>query len=628
MASYLQIENISKSYGPKVLFEHIDFNINEGDKVALIAPNGSGKTSLLRFLAGKDASDGGGKVLFLKDIRIAFLEQEYAYDPQRTVREQILDDAKKQWKIEGEAQWEYELRMEQLLTQFGLGGPDKRMDQLSGGEVKRVAIVSMLASEPDFYIMDEPTNHLDLDAIELLENFLKQSRRTLFMVTHDRYFLDRICNTVMELDRGQIYIYRGDYVNFLERRQDRIDQFNAESERVRNLFRRELEWIHATPCARTGKAQYRINAFHELADRASQVYTTRQITLEGVGNASRLGGKIINCRHVQYDWEGIPMLRDFTYNFQRCDKVGIVGRNGVGKSTFLDLLTGAIAPDSGVIDRGETLKIGYYRQQGMEFRPGDTVLDIVPDTRLLGHFLFPHDMLSTRVERLSGGEKRRLYLLTILMQEPNLLILDEPTNDLDIVTLNILEEYLKEFQGSLLIVSHDRHFLDRVTDHLLVFCGEGIVKDFIGSFSEYRAYIRDVEKRRAGASAPRADGNYFPDKFAGKPISAPPSTTPTHGKPVPAPSSTTPTHGSSCHPERSEGPARQSKARKLTWKEQRELEAIEAELPQLEAEKAELEAKMSSGTLPYAGLQAASERIRTLMDEISRREERWLELSE
>ena len=585
MPSYLQIENISKSYGPKVLFEHIGFNINEGDKIALIAPNGTGKTSLLRILAGEDKSDSGGRILFLKDIRIAFLEQEYAYDPALTIEEQVLQhSAPLTAEFHEEERSDYRQRLREQLTNFRLPDPAKRMSALSGGEVKRVALSELLALQADFLILDEPTNHLDIEAIEYLEGYLRRSRCTLLMVTHDRYFLDRVCNTVMELDHGAVYIYKGDYQNYLEKRQERIANYNAETDKVRNLLRRELEWIHATPCARSGKAKYRIDAFHELADRAAQVYTSSQITLEGVGAASRLGSKIINCRDVCYDWEGIPMLRDFTYNFQRFDRIGIVGCNGVGKSTFLDLLTGAIAPDSGVIDRGETLKIGYYHQSGMDFQPDDTVLDIVPDTRLLGHFLFPHDMLSTRVGRLSGGEKRRLYLLTILMQEPNLLILDEPTNDLDIVTLNILEEYLKEYRGSLLIVSHDRHFLDRVTDHLLVFTGEGHVKDFIGKFSEYRAYIRDVEAQRKKAAA---------SSFAG----------PTGESPRPKP-------------------------RKLTWKEQRELEAIEAELPRLEAEKAEFEARMSSGTLPYAELQAASARIQTLMDEISRREERWLELSD
>ena len=614
MPSYLQIENISKSYGPKVLFERIGFNINEGDKIALVAPNGSGKTTLLRILAGEDSSDSGGRVLFLKDIRIAVLKQEYDYDPALTVEEQVLRHAAPALSAFHEEELrDYRQRLRELLSSFRLPDPGKPMASLSGGEVKRVALSELLALQADFLILDEPTNHLDIEAIEFLESYLKRSRCTLLMVTHDRYFLDRVCNTVMELDHGGIYIYKGNYQNYLEKREERIALYNAETDKVRNLLRRELEWIRATPCARSGKAQYRIDAFHELADRAAQVYRTQQLSLEGVGGSARLGGKVINCKDVCYDWEGIPMLRDFSYDFQRGDRVGIVGRNGVGKTTFLDLLTGAVAPDSGIIDRGETLKIGYYRQQGMDFRPGDTVLDIVPDTRLLGRFLFPHDMLSTRVERLSGGETRRLYLLTILLQEPNLLILDEPTNDLDIVTLNILEEYLKEFRGSLLIVSHDRHFLDRVTDHLLVFCGEGRVKDFIGSFSEYRAYVRDVEKKQraaapGGGSASLAAGGRLPREGLSAAerghVSGP------TGASLPTPQA---------------GPAR---PRKLTWKEQRELEALEAELPRLEAEKAELEARMSSGALPYTELQAASQRIQALMEQISQREERWLELSD
>lgn len=570
MPSYLQIENISKSYGPKILFEHIGFNINEGDKIALIAPNGTGKTSLLRILAGKDKSDSGGKILFLKDIRIAFLEQEYDFDPEADILTQAGGGQK----------------AKEFLTNFHLGDFSKKMKELSGGEVKRVALSGMLASEPDFLIMDEPTNHLDIEAIEFLEGYLRRSRCTLLMVTHDRYFLDRVCNIVMELDHGAVYIYKGNYQNYLEKREERISNYNAETDKVRNLLRRELEWIHATPCARSGKAKYRINAFHELADRASQAYTTRQITLEGVGAASRLGTKIINCKDVSCYWEDQCMLKDFTYNFQRYDKIGIVGRNGVGKSTFLNLLTGCGNETfTGVIDRGESLKIGYYKQTGIEFDPDETVLDVVNDTRLLGRFLFPHDMLSTRVGKLSGGEKRRLYLLTILMKEPNLLILDEPTNDLDIVTLNILEEYLKEYKGSLLIVSHDRHFLDRVTEHLLVFCGDGVVKDFIGNFSEYRAYIKDYEKEKDNRSAqekkekPAADVNARPDR-----------------------------------------------PRRLTWKEQKELEAIEMELPALEEEKKALEAQMSSGTLPYEKLQSASERIRELIDMIDKKEMRWLEL--
>ena len=577
MASYLQIENISKSYGPKILFENIGFNINEGDKIALIAPNGTGKTSLLRILAGKDKSDSGGKIMFLKDTRIAFLEQEYEFDPENDILTQAGGTQK----------------AKEILTNFKLGDFSRKMKSLSGGEVKRVALTQMLAREADFLIMDEPTNHLDIDAIEYLESYLKRSRCTLLMVTHDRYFLDRVCNTVMELDHGAVYVYKGDYQNYLEKRDERITNYNAETDKVRNLLRRELEWIHATPCARSGKAKYRINAFHELSDRASQTYSTKQITLEGVGNASRLGSKIINCKDVHYEWGSQTLLGGFTYNFQRYDKVGIVGRNGCGKSTFLNLLTGE-APYgedeekfSGIIDRGESLKIGYYKQTGIEFDPDETVLEVVNDTRLLGRFLFPHDMLSTRISKLSGGEKRRLYLLTILMKEPNLLILDEPTNDLDIVTLNILEEYLKEYKGSLLIVSHDRHFLDRVVDHLLVFCGDGNVKDFVGNFSEYRSYIKDYEAAQKK----------------------------TEPKPVPA---------------KPAAPARPrpDKPRRLTWKEQRELEALEAELPALEDEKKTLEEQMSSGTLPYDRLQAASERIQQIMSLIDEKEMRWLELQD
>lgn len=586
MASYLQIENISKSYGPKILFEHIGFNINEGDKIALIAPNGTGKTSLLRILAGEDKSDSGGRILFLKDIRIAFLEQDYEYDPDASILDQVKAHSASQTASMHEEQLvDYCQRVREQLSNFKVGDISRKMSDLSGGEVKRVALSELLALGADFLIMDEPTNHLDIEAVEYLEGYLKRSRCTLLMVTHDRYFLDRVCNTVMELDHGAVYIYKGDYQNYLEKRDERIANYNAETDKVRNLLRRELEWIHATPCARSGKAKYRIDAFHELSERASQVYTTKQITMEGVGGASRLGTKIINCNHVGYSWGDQKILDDFTYNFQRYDKVGIVGRNGIGKSTFMDLLTGAVQPLDGVVERGESLRIGYYRQEGMVFEKDETVLEIVNDTRLLNRFLFPHDMLSTRVSKLSGGEKRRLYLLTILMKEPNLLILDEPTNDLDIVTLNILEEYLNEYKGSLLVVSHDRHFLDRVVDHLLVFCGEGKVKDFVGSFSEYRAYIKDYEAQKKKEAEP---------KPAPKPVAA--------------------------KPERKPG--------KLTWKEQKELEALEKELPELEKEKAALEGEMSSGALAYEDLQKKAARIQEIIDTIDEKEMRWLELQE
>lgn len=592
MASYLQIENISKSYGPKILFEHIGFNVNEGDKIALIAPNGTGKTSLMRILAGKDKSDSGGRILFLKDIHIAFLEQEYDYDPQLPIFDQIIrHSAEATAEFHGERREEFERKVHEFLSNFRIGDHYRKMGGLSGGEIKRVALSEMLALDAEFLIMDEPTNHLDIEAIEYLEGYLKRSRCTLLMVTHDRYFLDRVCNIVMELDHGAVYTYKGNYQNYLEKRDERITNYNAQTDKVRNLLRRELEWIHATPCARTGKAKYRINAFHELQERSNQVYTTKQISLEGVGSASRLGSKIIDCHHLCYDWMGEPLLKDFSYKFQRCDKIGIVGRNGVGKSTFLDLLTGVIEPSSGVIERGESLKIGYYRQSGMSFEGDQTVLETVNDTRLLGRFLFPHDMLSTKVSRLSGGEKRRLYLLTILMQEPNLLILDEPTNDLDIVTLNILEEYLKEFKGSLLIVSHDRHFLDRVAEHLLVFCGKGVIKDFVGNFSEYRQYVRDYEAKLKQEENARARKN-----------KAEPTRT---------------TESRSANPDA---------PRKLSFKEKRELEQIEARLPELEEEKSTLENKMSSGALSYEELRQASERIEEIIAETDSLETRWLEL--
>lgn len=573
MPSFLQIENISKSYGNKVLFDNIAFNINEGDKIALIAPNGTGKTSLMRILAGKDKSDSGGSIKFLKEIRIAFLEQEFEHDPMLSIGETVFT-----------GDFEQELRARRILDELGLR-PEQKMNELSGGEVKRVAITQMLARDADFLIMDEPTNHLDLDAIEYLENYLKHSRCTLFMVTHDRYFLDRVCNTVMEMDRGAIYIYKGDYENFLVKRDERIANYNAETDRVRNVLRRELEWMHATPCARSGKAKYRKQAFWDLKERAGQAYVTREISLSELGGGSRLGTKIINCQDLCFSYDGKPYISHFTYNFQRYERVGIVGANGVGKSTFINLLVNGDMPS---IQRGESLKIGYYRQSGMQFDEDETVLEVVPDTHLLGRFLFPHDMLNNRISRLSGGERRRLYLLTILMKDPNVLILDEPTNDLDIVTLNILEEYLLEFKGTLLIVSHDRHFLDRLVDHLFVFCGDGVIKDFIGGYTEYRSFIKDyeAEKKRLAAS----------EKPAGTPAV----------RQAPTP----------------------SRPRKLTYKEQKEMEQLEKSMEELNAEKLELESLMNGGSADYQAILSASERYKALKDELDMAELRWLELSE
>ena len=602
MASYLQIENISKSYGPKVLFEKIGFNINEGDKIALIAPNGTGKTSLMRILAGKDKSDSGGKIMFLKDIKIAFLEQEYEFDPEKTIFDQIMSSSTEFTAgLDQEHLWEYERRVVKFLTNFNLGNPDQKMKELSGGEVKRVALTQMLASEAEFFIMDEPTNHLDIDAIEFLEGYLGRSRCTLLMVTHDRYFLDRVCNIVMEMDHGAIYTYKGNYQNYLEKREERISNYNAETDKVRNILRRELEWIRSTPCARTGKARYRINAFYDLKDRASQVYTQKQVNMDPMKGSTRLGTKIINCKDLSFYYGDQCYLDKFTYNFQRYEKVGIVGRNGAGKSTFLNILTGRMFEDdpgimTGVIERGESLKIGYYHQSGMSFNPNDTVLDIVNDTWLLNRFLFPHEMLNNKIEKLSGGEKRRLYLLTILMQQPNLLILDEPTNDLDIVTLNILEEYLKEFGGSLIIVSHDRHFLDKLVDHLFIFCGNGLVKDFIGSYSEYREFIKEYEAEQR--SQARAEEKAAKEKAA-KEAAA-------QGAGVAAP----------------------EKKRKLTYKEQKELEQLEKDLEALAAEKEELESALGSGTLPFDQLQAASQRIGEILSLTDEKEFRLLELYE
>ena len=589
MPSYLQIENISKSYGPKILFENIAFNINEGDKIALVAPNGTGKTTLLKILAGKEKSDSGGKVLFLRHIRIAFLEQDYDFDPALSIEAQVQRHSLKVLEnYSEEERMEFRVRLKEHLGNFGLHDPSRTMGELSGGEVKRVALSELMALDADFLILDEPTNHLDIDAVEYLEAQLRKSRRTLLMVTHDRYFLDRVCNTILELDHGSVYCYKGDYQNYLEKRDERISNFNARSDKIRNLLRRELEWIRATPCARSGKAKYRINAFHELEERASESLATKALDLSGVGGSARLGNKVINCKAVNYSWEGGIILKDFSYNFQRGDKLGIVGRNGIGKSTFLDLLTGSLEPQSGTIDRGESLIVGYYRQEGMQFNDNDCVQDIISDTSLLARFLFPHDSLTTRVSRLSGGERRRLYLLTVLSRNPNLLILDEPTNDLDIVTLNILEEYLRDYTGSLIIVSHDRHFLDRVADHLLVFCGDGKVKDFIGSLSEYRSFVKDWKASlKEGTASQKQQSKTEAQKSS-------PSARP----------------------------------KKITYRQQQELTQIETTLEALQAERKALEGDMSSGRLDFKDLQRASERVQQIIEESDALELRWLEINE
>ena len=623
MASFLQVENISKSYGDKVLFENISFNINEGDKIALIAPNGTGKSSLLKILAGIDSSDRGGEVKFMKDIKVAFLDQMTAFNSQNTLFDEVYSRLGDTYNVirnyekaveQGDERaisqamaamdaadgWSAEQRIKQVLSSLKLTNLNQRMGELSGGEAKRAAIALMMLQDADFLVMDEPTNHLDIDIIEFLEGYLQKSRCTLLMVTHDRYFLDRICNTIFELDRGELFAYRGNYSEFLAKREERYTNMQANIDKARNLLRRELEWIRSTPQARTGKARYRINAFYDLKDKAAVSLARRDVAIDVA--TSRLGGKIIDCEDVTLRFGERVMLDDFSYKFSRYERVGIVGRNGAGKSTFLNLLTGVLQPDKGSIEIGETLRIGYYRQQGISFKPGQRVIDVVREiaetvkaadghsisvTTMLNQFLFPPESHSKHVEILSGGEQRRLYLLTILMRNPNFLILDEPTNDLDIITLNILEEYLMQFKGCLLIVSHDRCFLDKTVDHLFIFNEGGAVKDFVGQYSEYREYIREEEAAQAKAAA---------EKSA---------------------KTTKPTNSHNTAPRR-----------KLSYKEQRELEQLEQDIPQLEQEKAEMEAKLSSGELSHDALMECSARIADIIEELEIKEMRWLELSE
>ncbi|MBO7331800.1 MAG: ABC-F family ATP-binding cassette domain-containing protein [Alistipes sp.] len=625
MSSFLQVENISKSYGDKVLFQNISFNINEGDKIALIAPNGTGKSSLLKILAGLDSSDRGGEIKFMKDIKVAFLDQNCDFTPTNTLFDEVYSRMGETYDVvmryeqailSGDERrieqaiaamdaadgWSAEQRVKQVLSSMHLTRLDQPMGELSGGEAKRAAIALMLLQDADFLIMDEPTNHLDIDVIEYLESHLQKSRCTLLMVTHDRYFLDRVCNTIFEIDRGELFCYRGNYSAFLEKREERYTNMQANIDKARNLLRRELEWIRSTPQARTGKARYRVNAFYDLKDKASVSLARSNVAIDVA--TSRLGGKIIDCEDVTLKFAERTMLDRFSYKFSRFERVGIVGKNGVGKSTFLNLLTGSLLPDGGSIERGETLRIGYYTQKGMNFKPGQTVFDIVHDiaetvttadghsisaTSMLNRFLFPPETLNKRVEILSGGEQRRLYLLTILMRNPNFLILDEPTNDLDILTLNVLEEYLISFKGCLLIVSHDRYFLDKTVDHLFIFRGEGLIKDFVGQYSEYREYIKEqeaMEAREARAIAEKSQ------------------------KAKPQNNTTAPSR------------------RKLSYKEQRELEQLEIEIPELEQQKSDLEATLSSGTLSIDELTAASAKIAELIERLEEKEMRWLELSE
>ena len=593
MASYLQVENVSKSYGPKVLFSNINMNINEGDKIALIAPNGTGKTSLLRILAGVESSDGDGRVKFLKDIEIAFLAQDNIYDSAATIWNVVCAEAKNCEKHE----------IEEILYSLKLYDVEKTISQLSGGEIKRVAIACMFVKKPQFLVMDEPTNHLDLETIEYLEEYFTRQKCTLLMVTHDRYFLDRVCNQIIEMADGTLYSYEGNYSYYLQKREERMMNMRRDIDRARNLLRTELDWMRRMPCARGTKAKYRIDAFYDLKERAGQRIEEKNFNINV--KSSRLGKKIVNCSHVDFKWDDWTGLNDFTYNFAPGEKVGIVGKNGIGKSTFLNIITGELAPTAGEIQIGETVSFGYYRQQGIEFNPNDTVIEAVreiaevvtlgdgksvPVTTFLNYFLFPPSMHYNKIEKLSGGEKRRLYLLTVLMRNPNVLILDEPTNDLDILTLNVLEEYLKEFKGSVIIVSHDRFFLDKIVDHLFVFEGDGIVKDFVGSYSEYREYIKEREKEKRAIERAKMQKDVHKKEFQDN-LQLP-------------------------------------KKKKLSYKEQRELEQLEKDLDALGAEKRELEEKLSGGELQGEQLQKASVRIGEVIALLDEKEFRWLELND
>lgn len=625
MASYLQVENISKAYGDRVLFKDISFNINEGDKIALIAPNGTGKSTLLSILAGADSSDMGGEVKFMKSIKVHFLEQDTHYNPDDTVFEVLfkgsaeVHDAIIEYEnalLSGDPDrlsaamtamdvcggWSIEQHIKTVISELDIPDQNKRISTLSGGELKRVALASMILSNADFLVMDEPTNHLDLSTIEYLEEYLGKSRCTLLMVTHDRYFLDRVCTRILELDRGKLYAYNGNYSYFLEKKQEREDNLVAETEKARNLYRTELDWMRRMPCARGTKAKYRIDAFHSLKEKINGPGESRKMDINVA--VARVGKKIVKFKDVCHSYGDRITLDHFTYNFARGEKIGIIGRNGVGKTTFLRLITGELQPVSGTISMGETMKVGYYSQSGLKFKEDQTVIELVRDiaetvelsdgsrvpvTTFLNYFLFPPNCHNTKVYKLSGGEKRRLYLLTVLMRSPNFLILDEPTNDLDIVTLNVLEDYLSKFRGPVLIVSHDRYFLDKIADHLFVFTGNGEVKDFPGTYTEYREFEKERELERERAE--REKKNLKVQSQAAVQNTA-------------------------------------ETKKKLSYREKKELEQIEKDLERLASEKAELELKMSSGDFTSQQIQEMSLRYSEISEETDMLEMRWLELSE
>ena len=589
---YLDVQNLTKSFGSLVLFEDISFSIAEGQKVGLIAKNGMGKSTLLSVLSGKEGYDSGS-IIFRRDLKVGMLEQSPVFDPEESVLDACFNHQGNPEKV---------LKAKQVLTQLKIRDLQQPMGQLSGGQQKRVALANVLLTEPDLLILDEPTNHLDLEMIEWLEGYLARGRRTLLMVTHDRFFLDRVCSVILELDDRTIYTYRGNYSYYLEKRQERLDNQRAEIARANNLYRTELEWMRRMPQARGHKARYREEAFYELERVAKQRIEERQIRLKS--RNVYIGSKIFECQYVSKRFDDLIILKDFYYNFSRFEKMGIVGNNGTGKSTFLKLLLGQIPPDEGRFDIGDTVRFGYFSQEGLQFNEQQKVIDVVRDiaeyidmgggkhfsaSQFLQYFLFTPEQQHNYVYKLSGGERRKLYLCTVLMKNPNFLVLDEPTNDLDIVTLQILEEYLQDFPGCVIVVSHDRYFMDKVVDHLLVFKGDGEIKDFPGNYTQYRDW-QTLQPKEAKESNPSREM-----------ISSKES--------------------------RDSRSSRDSK-RKMTYKEKTEFERLEKEIAALEAEQKQLEEALCSGTLSIDELTEKSKRLPQLKDELDEKSLRWLELSE
>ena len=594
---YLDVQQLTKSFGSLVLFRDISFSIAEGQKVGLIAKNGTGKSTLLSILSGVEGYDKG-EIIFRRDLRVGMLEQSPAFDPAESVLDACFNHKGDEEKV---------LKAKQILTQLKIRDLSQPMGQLSGGQQKRVALANVLITEPDLLILDEPTNHLDLEMIEWLEGFLNRGNKTLLMVTHDRFFLDRVCSFILELDDQTIYTYRGNYSYYLEKRQERIDNRRAEIARANNLYRTELEWMRRMPQARGHKARYREEAFYELERIAKQRIEERQVRLKS--RNVYIGSKIFECQYVSKAFDDKVILKDFYYNFSRFEKMGIVGNNGTGKSTFIRLLLGLVPPDSGRFDIGDTVRFGYFSQEGLQFDEQQKVIDVVKDiaeyidmgggkhltaSQFLQHFLFTPEQQHNYVYKLSGGERRKLYLCTVLMKNPNFLVLDEPTNDLDIVTLQILEEYLQDFPGCVIVVSHDRYFMDKVVDHLLVFRGDGEISDFPGNYTQYREF-RGEWKEVRGERIPKDEG---------KP------------KKEPADISLT------------SRPSPLTSKRKFTYKEKREFEQLEQDIAALEAEQRQLEEELCSGTLSVDELTEKSKRLPLLKDELDEKSLRWLELSE